>query len=73
MNLIKRVVQLSAVVTLLAGLAACGGSDTSNASPGESATFTISLAAVDVHRVSNDADVSVDTTDIESGELTLRQ
>lgn len=69
MILTKQFVQVGVLVTLLLGLSACGSSDSSE----ESSTFTVSLAAVDVHRISNDADVPVDTSGIDSGALTLQR
>lgn len=68
----KQLVQGGVLAALLMGLSACGGSGSSADSSEASTTFTVSLAAVDVRRVSNDADVSVDTTGIISGELTLQ-
>lgn len=68
----KQLVQGGVLAAVLMGLSACGGSDSSADSSEASTTFTVSLAAVDVRRVSNDAYVSVDTTGITSGELTLQ-
>ena len=82
-NLIQKVLTASSIIALTAcGGGGGGGGDTDagdsqpqsgNVGSNTSAKFSVSLSNIDIRRVSNGDEVPIDTSSIQSGELTLTQ